>query len=137
MYPSWIGALIIIVGTLLLLRGSALAMLMFQLTCSLMSGSAALFLPALGGSSIPPAYLALCFLIARLTLPGAYRTGALVGAARTNFFLLIFVAYGAMTALILPRIFAGAINIVPLRASKLDFLLQTFPLEYTPQNVTT
>jgi hypothetical protein len=96
-----------------------------------------LFLPALGGSSVPPAYLALCFLIARLTLPGAYRTGALVDAARTNFFLVIFVAYGATTALILPRIFAGAINIVPLRATKLDFLLQTFPLEYTSQNVTT
>ena len=59
MIPSWIGAIIVIVGTVLLLRGSALAMLMFQLTCSLMSGSAALFLPALGGSSVPPAYLAL------------------------------------------------------------------------------
>jgi hypothetical protein len=138
MIPSWIGVIVGLVGTVILFRGTVTTMLMFLLTCSLMSGSAALFLPALGGASMPPNYLAMCFMVARLLLPGAEQHGReLQTAIRSNVMLFVFVAYGVLTAPLLPRLFADTMEVVPLRAGKLRFLLETFPLAYTPQNITT
>jgi hypothetical protein len=50
-----IGLIIAIVGSVLLLRASLEAMLAFAMLCTLMGGSAALVLTALGSSSIAPA----------------------------------------------------------------------------------
>jgi len=133
--PSWIGLVILVIG-FVLYRYSLATLLAFLLASALLAGSAAIFLPALGGSSIAPAYVALGFVVAKVVLTPAYRLLALQ-ALRENWLLVLFVGYGAMTAFLLPRIFAGQIYVTPLRPPKSDDLFATEILRPSSQNVTT
>lgn len=137
MIPTLIGLIVALIGLALLVTATVPAMLAFVIACSLMSGSAAILLPALGGSSIPPVQVALGFLVLRLLLPGAGQAGKLTEAIRANAMLLAFVIYGIAGAFALPRLFAGQVQLVPLRSTGLRFLLQQFPLAPSSQNVTT
>jgi hypothetical protein len=134
---TWIGLVIVLIGALLLIRSSAVSMFSFVLFMSLLGGSAAIVLPALGGSSIPPTYLALGFLAARILLPGS-GTVSLVGPAlRDNMALAVFCLYGAITAFLLPRLFADALNVTPMHSSDLRHIFDTRPLGFSSQNITT
>jgi hypothetical protein len=133
--PSWIGLVILVIG-FILYRYSLATLLAFLLASSLLAGSAAIFLPALGGSSITPAYVALGFVMAKVVLTPAYRLLALQ-ALRENWLLVLFVGYGAMTAFLLPRIFAGQIYITPLRPPESNNPFATESLRPTSQNITT
>src|SRR6185369_17596105 len=95
------GVVVLAIGLFMLVRGSMTGMLAFVMLTTLMGGSAAISLPALGGSSIPPANLALLFLLLRALLPGPGQMASLTPAIRDNAFLIIFVLYGSITALIL------------------------------------
>ncbi len=135
MIPSWIGAIVFVLGCMLYQRG-LLALLGLVLGCSLFGGSAALFLPALGGSSIPPNLLALGFLLLRLVRePGvkAYIRESL----QSNLLLLIFCTYAAVGAFLLPRIFNGAMQVYPMQPPKSNYLFFTELLRPTSQNITT
>lgn len=136
MLPTLLGLILFGIGLFLLFRKSIEAMVAFCFGCTLLGGGAAAVLPALGGASIPPAYLGLAFAILRILLPGA-RQGRLVqDSLGANLFLLAFASYGIVSAFILPRIFAGDINVVPLKPVGLRGMFGTTPLVFTSQNIT-
>ena len=135
MIPSWIGVAVFVLGCLLYRRGM-FALFGLVLGCSLFGGSAALFLPALGGSSIPPNLLALAFLLVRvIRQPGVQAYGR--SAVRSNLLLIIFCAYSALGAFVLPRLFNGAMQVYPMRPPGGGYLFYTEPLRPTGQNITT
>jgi hypothetical protein len=130
------GAIVALVGLWLLLRGSMLSMLLFVMVASLFGGSSAINLPALGGSSIPPANLALLFLLVRCARAGDEPHHRLGTALDANRWLLLFALYGAAGAMLLPRIFEGAIDVTPLRPIPGYGLYAAFPLRFSNQNIT-
>jgi hypothetical protein len=105
---------------------------------TLMGGSAAIAMPALGNSSVQPAIVALGFLVLRFLLPttGDEAAGRLAGAVRDNALLVIFCLYGALGAYILPHVFAGDLSVTPLRPDRSTYLFATSPLRFTSQNIT-
>jgi hypothetical protein len=135
MIPTYIGAVVALVGIFLLIRGSAQAMFGFLICCGPFGGAAAIALPALGGSTIPPVTFCLAFLVLRLLLPGAGLGRLISESARANIFLLIFVAYGIIMAYLGPRMFGLDIKVVPMRAFDTN-IYSTYPLVFSAQNIT-
>ena len=141
---TFIGAAQVLIGLALFIGGSVEAMFAFVLVSALFGGSAAILLPLLGGSSIPPVQFALLFMGMRLLVPGSGQIAAVGRAARANGWLLGFVVYGVVIAFIAPRLFAGQIDVTPLRgrvearyASTMAYIFAVRPLVFTPQNLTT
>jgi hypothetical protein len=130
------GFLVLALGAVLLIRGSTTAMLLFVLAVSLMGGSAAIVLSSLGNSTVPPANLAMIFLVLRCFLPGDGKAAGLERAIGANQFLALFVIYGVVGAFLLPRIFAGAVDVTPLRPNPGPYLLAASPLQFSSQNIT-
>jgi hypothetical protein len=131
MIPTITGVLICLIGAYLLFRPK-LEMLVFSFFCTLLPAASAIDLPALGQSSIPPAMLSLGFLAAQMIRSGAWR-GPEMGLALTkNAWLVLYCLYCAATALVLPRMFSGLINLIPMSQSGLGFV----PLRVTAQNTT-
>lgn len=137
MIPSYIGLIELILGAWLLYRRDPQLTLAVMLGLGLFEASAALLLPALSDSSIPPARLMLGFLLIQSL--GIVWRRAKVGqeSLAANLWLLIFCAYGFVAAFILPRIFTGKIFVTPLRSSDLRNLFDVYPLVFSAQNVTT
>jgi len=141
---TFIGAVQVLVGLALFVAGSVEAMFAFALVSALFGGSAAILLPLLGGSSIPPVQFALLFMAMRLVVPGGGQIAELGRALRANAWLVGFVLYGVVIAFIAPRLFAGQIEVTPLRGrvearyvSTLAYVYAVRPLAFTPQNLTT
>lgn len=130
------GVAVITIGVLLFWRGTVMSLLAFTLLCSLMGGSAAISLPSLGNSSVPPANLALMFLVIRCLAPGRGQMARLRAGVIANLPLAMFVLYGMAGAILLPWIFAGAIDVTPLRPTPGKYLFATEPLRFTNQNIT-
>lgn len=129
--------IVLLLGTLMLFRGSLLGMFSLFLVSTLFGGSAALILVAAGGSSIPPAQLLLLFLGLRVLLPGAGQMDAVRGAVWDNRFLLIFALYGIISAFTLPTILAQTMSVTPLKPIPGADLFAVRPLHLTSQNYTT
>ena len=134
MVPTYIGFIVIAIGALLMFAPISAA-LAFTLFCSLFGAAAAINVPALGGSSIQPAHLALGFLVLRLILSHLATQHDLLVALRRCGFLVAYCLYGAATAFILPKIFDGAIDVIPMRAPTAG-LYDFYPLRFGPQNIT-
>ncbi|MFC0205270.1 hypothetical protein [Novosphingobium soli] len=139
-----IGAIQLLLGIGLVVRGSLGALLAFLVLSGVFGGSSAIDLPALGGSSVTPAHFALVFLLLRCMLPGGTAPGAIGSALRAHVWLVAFVAYGVVAALLLPHIFAGEMTVAPLRGlvrprygTEQARVLATEPLRFTVQNLTT
>lgn len=130
------GVAVIAIGMLLFWQGTVTTLLAFTMLCSLMGGSAAIALPALGNSTVPPANLALVFLVFRCLMPGRGQMARLRGGVAANLPLALFVLYGAAGAVLLPWIFAGSIDVTPLRPTPGKYLFAAEPLRFTNQNVT-
>lgn len=137
MIPTYIGLIQLLFGTLLIIGGTSRQCVWFLLVSALFGGSAAIQLPALGGSSIPPVQFALVFVIARLAIPGSGNAPLVMAALRENLFLCIFVAYGVFMAFIGPRLFHGTIDVTPLRNEVSKMIYYTEPLRPSSQNITT
>ena len=129
-------AVLAICGYLLFFRGP-LSLLASVMLFSLLGGSAAIVLTALGGASVRPELLAIVILSAAVCAPGAGRAQLMPSAIMNNFPLVVFCVYGAATAFILPRLFAGEFQLVPLNPRALTSRFDTAPLHFTPQNITT
>ena len=135
MIPTYVGVIIAIIGIVLLVRGNAVAMFGFLLMCGPFGGAAAISLPALGGSSIPPSTFCLGFMALRLLLPGAGLGKSIIEGFRVNLFLLIFALYGIVMAYLGPRMFGLDVQVVPMRG--LDArTYSTYPLVFSAQNIT-
>lgn len=130
------GVLVLAIGLFLLLRASLMAMMLFVLGVTLLGGSAAISLPSLGGSTIPPAHLAIVFLVLRVLLSGRDGQKALARSANANLMLVFFVLYGVVGAMILPRLFQGALLVTPLRPNPTRDLFAVEALKFTNQNIT-
>jgi hypothetical protein len=131
MIPTITGFLICLVGACLLFR-PRIDMLAFSFFCTLLPAASAIDLPAFGQSSIPPAMLSLAFLAAQAIKSGAWRSPDLGLAVMKNSWLILYCLYCAATALVLPRMFSGLINLIPMGQSGLGFV----PLHVTAQNTT-
>ncbi len=136
MIPTLFGVLTAGLCLVLLLRASILAMFTTTMLLSLMGGSAAIVLVALGGSTVQPALLGLGFLLLKCILPGTGHAGRMGNAVHDLAYLFVFVLYGAVGAWLLPRIFAGQINVTPLRPIPDGYIYSTQPLSFTSQNIT-
>ncbi|WP_230279919.1 glycoside hydrolase [Croceicoccus sp. Ery15] len=137
MTVTFIGLIMAAIGLLLLIRGSLAGMLAFLMLSGMMGGSAAIILTAVGGSSIPPAQFALAFIWLRMVIPGSRFLDSLGPAFKENLWLIVFVVYGLVIAYVGPRLFAGQINVTPLRFEGGDGgLFDTSPLMPTSQNMT-
>lgn len=128
------GVLVALVGGILMLRASTLAMLVFVMLTTLLGGSAAFYLGT--GSSVLPSIEAVLLLAIRCVMPTHRPTGALRSALAENLPLLLFTFYGVAGALILPFIFVGAMDVAPLRPIFTPDPFATAPLGFTPQNLT-
>jgi len=127
--------IVLLVGAILMIRGGIFGMFAAVLAWSLLGGSSALDLPALGGSSIQPAYLALGFLILRIILADAPTRLLIAKSFPSNAALVVFCVYGVIGAMILPRIFEGVMEVASLKV-KTPYLFYADPLRYTSQNLT-
>jgi hypothetical protein len=132
---TFIGYFHLVAGGAIALRGSLRQAFLFLFVSALFSGSAALILPS-GGSSVPPIYFALLFVYLRIIAPRGGFMGSVPDAIRANRWLALFALYGVAMAYLGPRLFAGAIDVYPMRMVARDSLFDTLPLEPTSQNVT-
>jgi O-Antigen ligase len=133
---TFIGFAQIALGILVVVAGNMRHALLFLLVSALFNGSAAILLPALGGSSIPPIQFALAFVFLRILMPGSAAIGDLPEAINANRWFALFSLYGIATAFVLPRIFAGSVSIYPMRYDVPGDLFATVPLAPTSQNFT-
>lgn len=133
---TFIGYALLILGTVVVVAGSLRHALLLLLASTLFGGSAAILLPALGGSSIPPAQLALAFVLLRILVPGSAAIGELPDAFKANRWLALFSVYGIAAAFVLPRMFAGMVNVYPMFFRIPDVLYASIPLQPTAQNIT-
>lgn len=130
------GIAVIALGLLLLFLASRMTMMLFVLATTLLGGSAAIALPSLGGSTIPPANLAIVFLVLRVILSDREGKVAIGRSLAANGPLVFFVAYGVIGAMILPRLFHDSLLVTPLRPNPTRDLFAVEALKFTNQNVT-
>lgn len=130
-----IGIVQCLIGLVIVLRGNLGSAFAFLLISLLFGGSAAVTLPALGGSTIPPAQFALLFVVIHIVVPRGGHTGSIQPAISANIALVLFAMYGVVSAIAAPRIFAGAMDVAPLRFGTRS-LFDTVPLGPTSQNIT-
>ncbi len=133
---TFIGMIQILLGSAIVLAGSPNQTFLFLILSALFDGSAAVLLPALGGSSIPPVQFALMFVFLRILVPKGGLYGRFPEAVRANAWLLLFCVYGTVMAFIAPRLFGGSINVYPMRPDLTAGLFDLVPLRPTPQNLT-
>ncbi len=136
MVPTPLGILILVVGLYLLWARRLEVMLAFVMICTLASGSAAFTLTALGSSSVTPASVGMVLLLARIALDKTIRPHMVRDAVEFNIAYVVFAAWAVAGSIMLPRLFAGQINVAPLRPVGLRNLFDTFPLQFSTQNIT-
>ena len=135
MHFTFVGLLQLLIGSALLFR-SMPTMLLFLMFSGLFGGSSAVTISALGNSSIPPVQFALLFVYVRILMPRGGYFGLFSEGVKVNFLFLLFTFYGMAVAFAGPRIFAGQINVAPMRFEGARSLFDTVPLEPTSQNLT-
>ncbi|WFL75958.1 glycoside hydrolase [Altererythrobacter arenosus] len=133
---TFVGIILIVVGTYVVLLGSVRTAIVFLVVSALFDGSAAISLPSLGGSSIPPVQFALLFTTLRILAPKGGYLGLLPTAIIENKWIVLFAIYGIASAYLAPRMFAGAIDVFPMHADRRLGLYGTVPLRPTAQNLT-
>ncbi len=135
MQLTFIGLIQLVVGTLIVLTGSLRHAFAFLMICGLLGGAAAVTLPALGGSSIPPIHFACLFLYLRILAPRGGFLGVIPSAVHANRWLIAYTFYAVAGAIIAPRLFAGQMTVAPLRPDSGGGGM--VPLAFTSQNITT
>ncbi|MDQ0391447.1 hypothetical protein [Labrys monachus] len=104
-----IGIVTFLAGFLVLWFGPLLG-IFFLTSFSLLGAAAAIQLPALGGTSIQPVHLMLAFFALSVMLQPKGLSLAMQSLTwpGPGYWLLMLVAYGVLTAVLLPRLFSGA-----------------------------
>lgn len=133
---TFIGLALLVVGTLIVLAGGVRSAVAFLVLCAMFDGSAAIALPALGGSTIPPVQFALAFVLLRIFAPRGGYFSFLPAAINENKWIILFAIYGIVMSYVGPRLFGGAIDVFPMRPDPTMGLFDTVPLVPTAQNFT-
>ncbi len=136
MTVEWIGLATFVLGCLCLVLGRRVAIHTFIMS-TLLGASAAAILTALGGANLPPAHLILGF-VTIIALTPAWRDAALANLAwpRPGFWLLLTVLYGALAAVFLPRLLAGATYVFTFARTDFGTGLLLVPLGPVSGNIT-
>jgi len=137
MTPTLLGLAFFLVGLIVMLTGSRQDMLAYVLACALFNGSASVVLTALGNTSVQPAVVATGLLALRCVLPDRRGPSLLGASLAAHAWLALFVGWCFVGAFTLPFLFAGDLQVVPLRPTGSPTGLETHALRFTPQNVTT
>jgi hypothetical protein len=105
---------------------------------TLLAASAALILTALGGANIQPAYLLLGFLTLSAVMSRAslQRASAALLPPNAGFWLLLTALYATLSAVFLPRIFAGATYVFAIARTEVGLGIVSMPLAPTSGNIT-
>lgn len=104
-----LGAATFLVGLACLLLGQQVSIFAL-LIASLLGASAAAFITAMNNANIQPAHFLLAFLTVELLFRGSLLRAGLesLAVSRAGFWLLVTVVYSIVTAVLMPRLFAGA-----------------------------
>jgi hypothetical protein len=137
MQLTFIGLIQLVIGAVIFFGGSLRHAVTFMIISGLFAGSAAIVLPALGGSSIPPIQFACLIVYLRILAPRGGFLALLPDAVRANRWLVLYTFYGVASAVIAPRLFANQIDVTPLRFDAARTLFDTVPLVPSTQNITT
>ncbi|MBC2665147.1 glycoside hydrolase [Novosphingobium flavum] len=135
MQLTFIGMIQLVLGGLVILVGRPGSTLVFLLFSALFEGSAALVLPALGGSTVPPVQFALPFVLMRIFAPKGGLSGYFPDALRANLWLALFCFYGVALSYLGPRLFGGTVNVAPMKTPMTENLFFVVPLAPTTQNL--
>jgi hypothetical protein len=130
-----VGFIVIGAGLLVIRYGPDFGIVVLMIG-TLLGAAAALKLPALGGANMLPGHLLLPFyLLALVRQPGAISEMIRsLAFPKPGFWLALFIAYGFVTALLLPRLFAGVIEVLTIdREADGIFVL---PLAPSTSNIT-
>src|SRR5580700_1029692 len=131
MSVEWYAIVVLFAGLALWLNGSVLTGIILTLFFTLFGGGAAFLV---GSSSITPVSFFLVFLLA-LTLLSMFRRSDHVNIGlSTNVYLAFFCVYAAVTAVLLPKIFAKTMAVPPMTSVKAGALV-TMPLVYSKENL--
>jgi hypothetical protein len=136
MIPTVFGGVIVLLG-LWFLAKPVHWMFALMIISSEFGAAAAIDLPAVGGSTVSPAHLALGFVILRTLIDRRISFHAWLASGEENLFLIGFVLYSAITAFILPKMFQGEVVVVPLRDTVNGHVLGPTALTFSNQNITT
>jgi hypothetical protein len=132
-----IGAVTLLAGLLIFFLRESYGF--YALAIANVFGAAAVAqLPALGGASVPPAPFILLFVAGAALLHPQLRTAALTSLTppKPGAWYLAVVAYGALTAVFLPRIFAGMTDVFSLARSGPVGTTVNLPLAPQSGNIT-
>jgi hypothetical protein len=132
-----IGAIAAILGLVGWFAGQRFAVPVF-VASTLLAASAALILTALGGANIQPAHLLLGFLTlsAAMSRSSLRRAGAALLPPNAGFWLLLTAVYATLSAVFLPRIFAGATYVFAIARTEIGPGIVSMPLAPTSGNIT-
>jgi hypothetical protein len=132
-----IGAIAVILGLVGWFAGPRFAVPVF-VASTLLAASAALILSALGGANIQPAHLLLGFLTLSAVMSRAARRRARAALLPPNagFWLLLTAVYATLSAVFLPRIFAGATYVFAIARTEIGPGIISMPLAPTSGNIT-
>jgi len=136
MQLTFIGIIQVAIGLIILGTGAIRHAFVFLLVAGLFGGGAAILLPDLGGSSMPPMQFACLFVFLRILAPRGGAAGLIPEALWATRWLALYTLFGIASAIIAPRIFANSINVVPLRFEESHGLFDTSPLMPSAQNIT-
>lgn len=131
MIPTPFGVLVILSGLWLLRSRPPVYMLGYLMFWALFGGASAIDLPVLGHSSMPPATLALGFVALSLLKRDVREGPGTASAVLVNAWLVTYCVYAAASSVILPRIFAERVHVIPMQRA-----FSLVPLEPTSQNIT-
>ncbi|WP_068084562.1 O-antigen ligase family protein [Novosphingobium rosa] len=137
MQLTFIGLIQLVIGAFIVFGGSLRHAVTFMVISGLFAGSAAIVLPGLGGSSIPPIQFACLIVYLRILAPRGGFLALLPEAVRANRWLALYTFYGVATAMIAPRLFANQVDVTPLRSGDASSLFATAALGPSTQNITT
>ncbi|MFZ5890675.1 MAG: hypothetical protein ACOY0T_06455 [Myxococcota bacterium] len=125
-------ALVVLLGGFFAKGGTALTL---ALVLCLFGAAAAVSLPALGGATVTPAVVFLPFLVWRAfceRTPGA----SLRSVSPASFWIVLLASWGFLSALLLPRLFAGHMQILTVDRSGGNIAATLLPLGPVSGNIT-
>lgn len=131
-----IGAFVLLLGILILMRGPNLGFYILVVS-NLLVTCAALFVTAIGGAPVQPAHLLLGFVtLAMLAQPGTWsHMSTTLAFPREGFWFMATAVCGMVGAILFPRIFAGAVYVSAISSSG-DSGPALVPLAPTTGNLT-
>ncbi|MDQ7988872.1 MAG: hypothetical protein REI09_04475 [Candidatus Dactylopiibacterium sp.] len=116
---EWIGIVFLALG-LLLLWSAPERLLGLQILACVFAGSAALGLPALGGATVAPALASLAVLFACVLRYGHFNSLlAALAPGRAGAWLLALCVWGVLSAFLMPRLFAGEVDVISMDRNQL------------------